>query len=69
MSRAELMDDKRWFTSSYSNGTGNCVEVADLDGAVGLRDTKDREAGVVTVGVTQWRTFLAAAEELYRHQP
>jgi hypothetical protein len=35
-----------WRTSSYTNGTGECVEVADLP-AVGrlVRDTKDHGRG------------------------
>ncbi|SOD67836.1 protein of unknown function [Streptomyces zhaozhouensis] len=69
MSKAELPDSAQWFTSSYSNGTGNCVEVADLHGAVGLRDTKDRESGLVTVGAAQWRSFIAAADELFARRP
>jgi uncharacterized protein DUF397 len=28
MNKVDLLRNARWFTSSHSNGTGNCVEVA-----------------------------------------
>ncbi|MGP3966636.1 DUF397 domain-containing protein [Streptomyces sp. 6N223] len=28
MSRVDLLHNAQWFTSSHSNGNGNCVEVA-----------------------------------------
>jgi Domain of unknown function (DUF397) len=51
----------RWFTSSFSGGNGNgCVEVAFLsDGAVGVRDTKDRTRRPQSYPSVTWRSFLA----------
>ncbi|GAA4688925.1 hypothetical protein GCM10023347_50910 [Streptomyces chumphonensis] len=41
-STGELTAAGAWFKSSYSDGTGNnCIEVADLGVAVGVRDSKD----------------------------
>ncbi|WP_435846815.1 DUF397 domain-containing protein [Streptomyces griseofuscus] len=34
--------DAEWFKSSHSNGNGNCVEVAHLDGGIALRDSKEQ---------------------------
>ncbi len=68
MNRAD-QQDVQWFKSSYSNGTSDCVEVADLDGAVAMRDTKDHGAGTVTVGAAGWRSFVAATDELFTHRP
>ena len=49
----------RWRTSSYtSNGSGNCVEVGIAPGIVGIRDTKSRERGNVTVSRTAWTAFV-----------
>jgi hypothetical protein len=59
MQKSEL----RWRRASAS-GTqgGNCVEVADLEGAVLVRDTKDRGRGAVQrYTVAEWRAFLARA--------
>lgn len=48
-----------WRTSSYTGGSGNCVEVAATPGTVLVRDTKDREGPVLAVPATAWRAFLA----------
>jgi hypothetical protein len=45
-------------TRSSTNG-GDCVEVADnLPDVVLVRDTKDRDGGILTFGPTAWRTFV-----------
>ncbi|MDA3649889.1 DUF397 domain-containing protein [Saccharopolyspora indica] len=49
-----------WKTSSYSNGGGNCVEVAVGTGWTGFRDTKDRDGGTLVVTASRWENFLAA---------
>jgi hypothetical protein len=56
--------DKRlasWRKSSWSTYNGNCVEVANLQGGlVGVRDTKDAEAGpVLLFSSPAWRSFVA----------
>jgi hypothetical protein len=50
-----------WHKSSYSgNGGGNCVEVArDLAHAVAVRDSKDPDGPVLTVGRDEWARFIA----------
>ncbi|MEU3710480.1 DUF397 domain-containing protein [Streptomyces catenulae] len=48
-----------WFKSSYSNGNGNCVEVADLGTAVGLRDSKQDAGPVLTSSAEGWQAFIA----------
>ncbi|SNR27563.1 protein of unknown function [Haloechinothrix alba] len=50
-----------WITSSYSAGNGgNCVEVALTARvpSVGVRDSKDRDAGYLAVPSSAWRAFL-----------
>lgn len=55
------MTDTGWKTSSYSNKHDwMCVEVA-LGTVVGVRDTKDRERGQLTIGATAWAAFLEGA--------
>lgn len=49
-----------WRKSSYS-GTHNqseCVEVGTGPGVIGIRDTKNRPAGHLSVPRTAWRAFL-----------
>ena len=50
-----------WRKSSRSGNSGQCVEVAGLSGnGIGIRDTKNREGGHLTVSAEEWRGFLAA---------
>ena len=48
-----------WRKSSYSGG-GNtqCVEVAPMAEGVGVRDSKSRESGHLTVPRTAWQAFV-----------
>ncbi len=49
-----------WRKSSYSDGTGNCVEVASTGRVVAVRDTK--QAGLdplLEFTGPAWRRFLA----------
>lgn len=48
-----------WRVSSYSGSNGgNCVEVGFAAPVVGLRDSKDRSAGQLTISPTAWTRFL-----------
>jgi Domain of unknown function (DUF397) len=50
--------DLGWRKASYSNGSGDCVEVADTARAVLVRDTTDRDGGTLTFNADAWRSFL-----------
>ncbi|MQA07494.1 MAG: DUF397 domain-containing protein [Pseudonocardiaceae bacterium] len=52
--------DAVWRKSSRSNGAGNeCVEVAQVLGLVGVRDSKNRAGGALTLSTDGWTGFLA----------
>jgi hypothetical protein len=51
-------DNRNWRKASYSNGQGNCVEVADTARVVLVRDTTDRDGGALTFTTDAWRAFL-----------
>lgn len=51
----------RWRKSSYSNGTGGeCVEVTDLEGAVGVRDSTQLGGPHIAVRHSAWSEFVAS---------
>lgn len=50
--------DLNWRTASHSsNGGGNCVEVADHEDRVLVRDTQARSGPVLRFSPAVWRTF------------
>ncbi|MFF0252036.1 DUF397 domain-containing protein [Micromonospora zamorensis] len=52
-----------WRKSTRSNGSGDCIEVADnLAGKVGLRDSKDPASAVLTFNPESWSLFLWAVK-------
>lgn len=48
----------RWFKSSHSDSTGECVEVAWLnDTTVGVRDSKNPAGPALVFGPREWSAF------------
>ncbi|TDQ55315.1 DUF397 domain-containing protein [Actinorugispora endophytica] len=48
--------------SSHSAGASECVEVADLPDGAAVRDTRNREAGHIEFGGTEWRALVEAVK-------
>lgn len=59
MRGSQPWDQAAWFKSNRSAGNGSCVEVAFVDGAVGVRDSKDPRGGVLEFGPQAWASFVA----------
>ena len=51
-----------WDKSSTS-GDGDCVEVAKLSEAVGVRDSQDRSGPILVFTRSEWRAFLEGVRE------
>ncbi|MGI5427178.1 DUF397 domain-containing protein [Streptomyces sp. CA-179760] len=64
MGSSQKLSNARWRRSSYSGNTGgDCVEVADLGlPGVAMRDSKNPEAGVLTVSPETYSAFVAASK-------
>lgn len=50
----------QWRKSSHSGGGNQCVEVAAVDGAYAVRDSKNPAAGHLAFSTPAWKEFLAA---------
>ncbi|WIX88803.1 DUF397 domain-containing protein [Amycolatopsis sp. DG1A-15b] len=53
------MENVTWRKSSFSGGQSECVEVK-LDRSVGIRDTKARAHGELTVSRAAWAAAVSA---------
>jgi len=62
-----MIEETAWRTASYSGDNSNCVEVAAGD-QVGVRDTKDRGGGQLTVNRRSWVLALSGFEAASRNQ-
>ncbi len=54
-----------WRKSTRSNGTGQCVEVAqNLPGIVAVRDSKDPEGPALVVEPAAWAAFADGVKSI-----
>lgn len=54
------LSDVRWWKSSYSNPSGNCVEIARLrDEGVAVRDSRCPDGPVLVCSTAAMRAFVA----------
>lgn len=51
-------DPDLWVKSSLSAYNGNCVEVADVDGDVGVRNSRDPGGAVLQFTPDEWKAFM-----------
>ncbi|WP_075896667.1 DUF397 domain-containing protein [Actinomadura sp. CNU-125] len=49
----------RWRKSSYSGGTGECVEVAGLVATIGVRDSKAPDTNHLSCRPEAWVQFVS----------
>lgn len=53
----------KWYKSSRSSSTKDCVEVAHLDGGmVGVRDSKNPTGPALVFSPADWDTFTAGVQ-------
>ncbi|WP_435111006.1 DUF397 domain-containing protein [Nocardiopsis synnemataformans] len=49
--------------SSYSANEAACVEVADAPGVSVIRDTQNRDAGILAFPAAEWRALINTARQ------
>jgi hypothetical protein len=52
------LSDAAWHKSSLSSTGASCVEVAIGKSVIAVRDTKDREAGMLMFTPDEWQAFI-----------
>lgn len=50
----------RWFKSAHSTGAKECVEIAFLEGGVGVRDSKNPAGPALMFAPGEWDVFTDA---------
>ena len=50
--------EPRWIKSSLSFANGNCVEVANFAGEIGVRNSRDRGGPELRFTPDEWDAFL-----------
>ncbi|WP_093156421.1 DUF397 domain-containing protein [Saccharopolyspora antimicrobica] len=66
MSSSRTLDhlsEAHWRKSRHSMDNAHCVEVAVTAGAVGVRDTKDRNGGTLVFSPEQWTSFTTRLQQ------
>ena len=52
----------KWKKSSYSQ-SGSCVEVAFVDGAIAVRDSRDRSGPTLVYTPAEWEAFIGGVKD------
>lgn len=55
--------DASWVKSSYSDAGQACVEIADLDGAVAVRDSKDPDGPALFLPGAAFSSFVTGVRD------
>jgi hypothetical protein len=55
--------DACWVKSHHSNAEGNCVEVAQVDGGVAMRNSRDPDGPALVYTNAEVAAFVAGAKE------
>ncbi len=57
------LDGAAWRKSRHSNPSGNCVEIAEIDGAVAIRNSRFPGGPALICARTDFAEFLAGVRD------
>lgn len=66
MKGGDIMDSRKfltWRKSNRSGVNGNCVEFAQLDRAIAVRDSKNPTGPALLFTLSEWKQFVNAAKQ------
>ena len=52
-----------WFTSSYSSGNGQCVQVRCQEENIGVRDSVPPERALLDFPQKEWQAFIDSTKD------
>ena len=52
-----MANEPAWRVATYTGSSGSCIEVGDVERAILVRDTKDRDGGTLTFPASTWQSF------------
>ena len=52
-----------WRKSTRSNGSGDCVEIAELTNMIAVRDSKNPAGPLLRFTRAEWRAFIGGAKD------
>lgn len=61
--RRSTANPGEWFTSSYSSGNGQCVQVRHWEASTGVRDSVHPDRTVLSFSKEEWHTFLGTTRD------
>ena len=61
--RRSTANTGEWFTSSYSSGNGQCVQIKHQAESTAVRDSVHPNRAVLDFPEGEWRTFLSATKD------
>ncbi|MCP2338622.1 DUF397 domain-containing protein [Actinomadura rupiterrae] len=56
--KAPGLTNSRWRKSSHSGQNGNCVELANADRSVAVRDSKAPSGPVIVLTLAEWECLI-----------